>query len=304
MYLKHQRHWYEEGNIAFLFERAAFRLHGSVLSRRSTVMADLINVSRPSPSDSSADPDNRNLIIDGVPLVVLHDKAKDFAHVLDFIYPNALPAVQPKHLDVHDLMGMVRLAGKYLIQDLLEWSVSKLGGQFLLLPDHHSFAKALKDEERYLDPEFCVKIVQFSRECSLPQFLPLAFYALATKDWSARPGAVTCLQQLSREDQCRIHEGRVALTREVFRKAFTMPENHGAAVKCKSWSCNYIKPTMWLNARERWENLMLYPLEELEHRLSMRHTSLCKECNTTIRSRTLAFRDSLARQLRNLFTLD
>ncbi|KAG8900595.1 hypothetical protein FRC00_012166 [Tulasnella sp. 408] len=305
VYLKHQRHWYEEGNIAFLVERAAFRLHGSVLSRRSTVMADLMNVSRHSPSNSSADPDNQNIIIGGVPFVVLRDKkAKDFAHVLDFIYPNTLPAVQTKHLDVHDLMGMVRLAGEYLIHDLLEWAVSKLGDEFLLRPDHRSFAKALKDEERYSDPEFCVKVIQFSRECSLPQFLPLALYALATKDWSARHGAIACLQQLSREDQYRIHEGRVALTKEVFKKAFTMPENHGAAVKCKSWSCSYIKPTMWFDARERWENLMLYPLEELEHRLSLTPASLCKECITMLRSRTLAFRDRLVQQLTNLFMLD
>ncbi|KAG9042819.1 hypothetical protein FS837_010329 [Tulasnella sp. UAMH 9824] len=229
MYLKHQRHWYEEGNIAFLVERTAFRLHGSVLSRRSTVMANLISVPRPSPSNSLTDSNNQDIIIDGVPFVVLHDKAKDFAHMLDFIYPNALPAAQTGHLGVHDLMGMVRLAGKYMVDDLLEWAISNLDTKFLLRLDHRSFAKALKDEKRYSDPEFCVKVIQFSRECSLPQFLPLAFYALATKDWSALPGAVTCLQELSLDDQCRIHEGRVVLTREVLIRAWTMSDNHGAA---------------------------------------------------------------------------
>lgn len=154
-----------------------------------------------------------------------------------------------------------------------------------------------------MDPEFCVKVTQFSRQCSLPQFLPLAFYALAMKDWSARPGSVLSLQKLSREDQCRIHKGRLALTREVFKKAFTMPESHGGLAKCSSWSCNYISPVMWSDAKERWENLMLFPLEELEHRLTLKHASLCTDCNTKIKCRTQAFRDSLVQQLTNFFTL-
>lgn len=47
VYLKEQRHWYEEDNTAFLVERVAFPIHGSVFSRRSTVMPDLISVPHP-----------------------------------------------------------------------------------------------------------------------------------------------------------------------------------------------------------------------------------------------------------------
>lgn len=206
-YWKHDDHWYEDGNMAFLVETMAFRLHGSVLSRRSPVMANLLSLPLPAPPYPFDESDNSDAIIDGVPLVVLHYKVRDFAHVLDFIYPNSLPAARTGHLDVHDLMGMMRLAGKYLIEDLLEWAVSKLGKEFLLLPETRSFKEALEDFERYRDPHFCVQIIQFSRECSLPQFLPLAFYALATTDWDMFPGAATCLEELSSEDQCRIHEG-------------------------------------------------------------------------------------------------
>ncbi|KIO15675.1 hypothetical protein M407DRAFT_34741 [Tulasnella calospora MUT 4182] len=304
LYRKHKHHWYDEGNIAFLVENTAFRLHGSVLSRKSSVMADLLSIPNPSPSNPLDKSDDRDIIIDGVPFVVLHDKAKDFSHVLDFIYPKTLPGAQTEHLGVHDLMGMVRLAEKYHIQDVQEWAVSKLGKEFLLQKGHRSFARALKDEKRYADHEFCVQVIQFARRCSLPQFLPLAFYALATKDWSARPGAAICLQKLSLDDQCRIHEGRAALTREVLIRAWTMPENHGAVVKCSSWSCKRIGPTLWKDAMERWENLMLHPLEELESRLSHLHASLCAGCMTEIHRRTREFRDDLVRLLANFFTLD
>lgn len=303
-YWKHDDHWYEDGNMAFLVETTAFRLHGSVLSRRSPVMANLLSLPLPAPPYSFQKSDNSDVILEGVPLVVLHDKAGDFAHVLDFIYPNSLPAARTEHLDVHDLMGMVRLAGKYLIDDLLEWAVSKLGKEFLLLPETRAFKEALEDYERYRDPHFCVQIIQFSRECSLPQFLPLAFYALATTDWDMFPGAATCLEELSSEDQCRIHEGRRSMTREVFGNAFRMPENHGAPGTCRSWLCPNPRPTMWDDAEDRWDNLMHHPLEELEDRLSLDYPSLCEACKTKLKRRTREFRGNLVRQLTEFFTLE
>ncbi|KAG8951697.1 hypothetical protein FRC04_005718 [Tulasnella sp. 424] len=234
---------------------------------------------------------------------MLRDKAEDFAHVLDFIYPSTLPGVRTGHLGVHDLMGMVRLAGKYLIQDLAVWAVSKLGKDFLLRPDHRSVTRVLRDEDRYSSSEFCVQVIKFSRECSLPQFLPLAFYALATKDWDAHPESMTCLRRLTWADQCKIQEGRVALTKKVIQEALTMPENHSSSPvkKCGSWSCTYIRPTMWNDAKERWENLMLHPIEELEERLSLPYGDLCKDCKAEIKRRTQGFRDSLVQGLAEFF---
>ncbi|KAG8923582.1 hypothetical protein FRC01_012588 [Tulasnella sp. 417] len=132
-------------------------------------MANLLSLPVPSPPSPFDESDNRDVIIDGVPFVMLHDDVRAFAHVLDFIYPSTLPAAPTEHLDVQDLMGMVRLAGKYLIDDLMEWAVSKLGKEFLLQPENKEFKETLEDWERYMDPEFCVKVIQFSRECSLPQ---------------------------------------------------------------------------------------------------------------------------------------
>ncbi|KIO15674.1 hypothetical protein M407DRAFT_13190, partial [Tulasnella calospora MUT 4182] len=120
-------------------------------------MSNLLSIPHPSPPNPFDELEKQDVIIDGVPFVVLHDNAMDFAHVLDFIYPKMLPRARTGHLDAHDLMGTVRLAGKYLIQDLLKWAVAKLGKEFLLRQDHRSFAEALQDAKRYSDPKFCVK---------------------------------------------------------------------------------------------------------------------------------------------------
>lgn len=304
MFWKHKDHWYKEGNIAFLAGSEAFRLHESVLSRRSPVIANLLSLPVPAPPSPFEESDNRDVIIDGVPFVVLQDNAKDFANVLDFIYPNTLPAARTEHLDVQDLMGMVRLAGKYFIEDLMEWAVSRLGKAFLLQLENSEFKEALEDWERYLDPHFCVQVFQFSRECSLPQFLPLAFYALATKDWETLPLDTACLEELCSEDQFRVHKGRVSLIKEVIREAFKMPENHGEAGKCRSWICSNPRPTMWTDPKKRWENLMLHPLEELEARLSFSYSSLCRECQTGLKRRTRELRDQLVHNLTELFSLN
>lgn len=303
-YSKHENHWYEEGNIAFLVGKIAFRLHESVLFRRCPGLElHVACLLQPSSPNDFTESDNTEIIIGGLPFYELDDKVEDFAHVLDFIYPSNLPAARTKHLDAHDLMGMVRLAGKYRIQDLLDWAVSKLGAEFLLRPDHRSVAKPLMDKDRYSNPEFCVQVIQFARECSLPQFLPLAFYALATMDWGAHPGSITCLGHLSQKDQCRVQEGRLALAKEVCRTAFTMPENHGAGSKCIPFLCGTIHPRMWTYAEARWESLMFHPLEELENRLTLAYAPLCVNCKAAIKRRTQTFRDSLLQRLPDFFSL-
>ncbi|KAG8900597.1 hypothetical protein FRC00_012168 [Tulasnella sp. 408] len=218
---RHERHWYEEGNFVFLVGNTAFRLHRSILSMRSPVIADLLRIPHPLlPITEKTNPEE-NMI--GVQSVELNDHAEDFAHVLDFIYPTSLPGTQTGHHKVEELMGVIRVTGKYLIEDLKEWAISALGAAHLL-PSAKSSPKALlENKSLYADPNFCVKIVQFSRECSLPRFLPLAFYSLATAEWDLVPGGASCLDQLSPQDRTRVHEGRLALSKAVLEKGILHP---------------------------------------------------------------------------------
>ncbi|KAG8917373.1 hypothetical protein FRC01_002496 [Tulasnella sp. 417] len=279
-YKKHGRHWYEEGNIGFLVGDTAFRLHRSVLSRCSSVISDMSRTPQPLFAISESFNSEDNII--GVPFVELQGQAEDFAHVLDFIYPNSLPTARTGHLGVNDLMGLVRFTGTYLIEDLKEWAISTLGTQ-LLTSGRSSFKSLLQNRSLYADPNFCVKIVKFSRECSLPKFLPLAFYGLSTAEWDQIPGGAACLDQLSPEDRTRVHEGRLALSKAILEQTPSLFENISARERCTQNGCN---PTKSQEPGTPWKGLILHPLEELES-LDSRRTSwwkglrgstLCEDC--------------------------
>ncbi|KAG8892578.1 hypothetical protein FRC01_014079, partial [Tulasnella sp. 417] len=154
-----------------------------------------------------------------VPFFKLNDLVKDFAHVLDFIYPDSLPDSRRAELNMFDLMGIAEIADKYLILDLKGWAVERLQELHLAVVQDEWVGYTL--ERNYAsDPETCVRIISLSRRCNTPQFLPLAFYALATMDWDGKPGAAACLDLLPSEDRVRIQEGQRALTKLVLDEAW------------------------------------------------------------------------------------
>ncbi|KAG8909055.1 hypothetical protein FRC01_007173, partial [Tulasnella sp. 417] len=221
-YAKHPVHWYEDGNVGFLVEEIAFLIHRGVISRKSSVIKTLIDSpSTMLPEGSTPTSGQPHLTsphgIQFVPLGA-DDRAIDFARALDFVYPDVLPSTRAPLWSAVDFMGLVRLTHKYLIQDLKTWAVSKLERKHLLLPRDKSVTGALKKTYSN-DPTFCVDVIRFSLQCQVPQFLPLAFYALATMEWSDHPReAALCLDQLSPADRCRLIEGRGALTKAVKAK--------------------------------------------------------------------------------------
>ncbi|KAG9007735.1 hypothetical protein FRB90_009239 [Tulasnella sp. 427] len=246
----------------------------------SQVMTDMMSSTKPVakvPGDADL-PDTG--IMDSIPILHLDDSAEDFAHVLDFIYPNSLPLVRTEHLRVRELMGIVRIAGKFCIDDLLEWAVERLTDNYLL---ERSTASVMDSEtDLYENPEFCVEVIRFSRECSLHQFLPLALYALATTEWDRKPGVASCMEQLDPEDRRRVHEGHVALTKEVLRRMGTLPDQLDRRGNC----------------------LILHPLEELENPIDFTDPDLCEACVQCVRDRAQSISDGLLDDLAEIFNLD
>ncbi|KAG9043288.1 hypothetical protein FS837_009774 [Tulasnella sp. UAMH 9824] len=181
-YTMHSQHWYDDGNFGFLVENTAFLLHRSFLARRSSVMADMFGL----PQRASSQVTEAMETINDIPFVVLQDKANDFANVLDIIYTDITMAGERSDLDAATLLGIVQFANKYLFDKVKEWGVSQiLSSRSLLVVETEELRSSLRDGS-YSHPNFCVQVIQFARECSLPQFLPLAFYALATTDWRGK----------------------------------------------------------------------------------------------------------------------
>ncbi|KAG8930498.1 hypothetical protein FRC00_001105 [Tulasnella sp. 408] len=307
-YTKHLKHWYEDGNFGFLVEEMAYLVHRSVLSRRSSLMADLFSLPQSPPSERHGNVHtvDSSLVVDGVPYVVLHDKAEDFANVLNIIYPDSVPTQSDNGPGVIRILGVVRFSRKYLFDDIKEWGISKLKSDLVLVPDKDGLTAALR-EGLYSDPDLCTKVILLSRECDLPQFLPLAFYSLATTDWGNTSLSINplCLDQLAEEDRRRVQEGRLALTRAVVRRAHGMPENACTTQRCPGGrsGCQQGLPTLWLDPAARWTELILHPLEELGFRLTQSSNVLCDLCLSDLHKTTSDFRDDLVERLREFFRL-
>ncbi|KIO25662.1 hypothetical protein M407DRAFT_25036 [Tulasnella calospora MUT 4182] len=304
-YTKHPQHWYHDGSFGFLVEDTAFLLHGSVLSGKSAVMADLLSLPQPSMSlNASNDGILGDMVLNGVPFVALHDRALDFSNVLDFIYPKTLPLARTNHLDADELMGIVRFAGKYLIDDLKDWAVMELSDNHLILPQDHSSKYYL--DRHYSNPNFCVGVIEFARECSLPGFLPFAFYALATQDWNRRQAEdILCLDQLSVDDRHRIQCGRIALTRAVVEKGCQRPEYGIARDHCEAEGCQRGQDiSLWTNPSGVWNELLLHPIEELEMRIGYQNGGFCDDCIDEMQNEAQVIRDDLVSRLFEFFKLE
>ncbi|KAG8951691.1 hypothetical protein FRC04_005712 [Tulasnella sp. 424] len=307
-YARHPRHWYDDGSFGFLIEKTAFLPHRSLLAKRSSAMADLFSLPqypRSEVSEVSDDMDHKPGNISGIPFVVLQDKAEDFANVLDIIYTDITMASEKCHLDLAALMGVIRLSNKYLFDKVKEWGVSQvLSSQLLPVVEDESLRPHLP-EGLYSDPRFCVQVVQFSRECHLPQFLPVAFYALATTDWSRKSSEdFFSIDKLSAEDRWRIQEGRLALTKSLLDKAYKMPENGCTGERCADDpNCRKGLPGLWHKPTKRWRELQLHPLEELELGLPPEYVVLCEACRTSLQPGTKALRDDLVSHLPEFFRL-
>ncbi|KIO25660.1 hypothetical protein M407DRAFT_8308 [Tulasnella calospora MUT 4182] len=302
-YTIHSRHWYDDGSFGFLVESTAFLLHRSLLARKSLVMADMFGLPQRS-SSSPGTSDHTPETINGIPFVILHDKADDFTHALDIIY-TGVSMTGPIEIGTTALMGLIQFANKYLFDKVKEWAVSRILSSHLLLVVGDAPCTSSLQDALYYDPKFCVRVILFARECQLPQFLPFAFYALATTDWSQKsPEDFLSIDQISPEDRWRIQEGRLKLTKSLLDRAYEMPENGCTGEPCRDMTCRKGSFSMWIDPTARWRELHLHPLEELEFRLPLEYGVLCEICRTDVVAGTRALQDHLVSHLTKFFHLD
>lgn len=73
---KHPELWWEDGNVILVTEKTGFKVHRSIVSRKSSVFNDMFAVSGTSTQDTFED----------IPIVHLSDNAEEFAYFLDAMY--------------------------------------------------------------------------------------------------------------------------------------------------------------------------------------------------------------------------
>lgn len=291
----HYTHYYDDGNIAFLVEDYVFRLFRSVLARRSEVMKALFTLPQPASANEPT--------LDGVSIIRLQDTMIDFAAFLDFIHP---PASPPRWATVprwRALFGALKIARKYGVDDIEIQALKGLDG---VLP---TTLDTFERSTVYATLNATVQVVNLSRELDLEQFLPLAFYRLATLSSqnisSSQTMAVLC--RLSSQDLVRLHVGRAAIQDALVNQAYYLPDMNPHAWRCL---CNRHCPrggptTVALANKKGWMTLLQFPLEEL--RLRIRNSSIygdfCDDCNEHLRERVKQLQATLFANLRLYFKL-
>lgn len=90
---RHPEFWFADGSIILLAHDVLFRVHKSFLARHSLVFRDMFSIPQPSTESSSAsdNSDSKGVpsdheMIDGCPLVRIHDTPDDVASLLYALY--------------------------------------------------------------------------------------------------------------------------------------------------------------------------------------------------------------------------
>ena len=81
-YIKHETHWYDDGNIIFLVGLWAFRVYKGLLANRSPVFEDMFSLPQPSPSRGLAE-----AYLKTPPVVEVPDSPEDWRHLLQQLMP-------------------------------------------------------------------------------------------------------------------------------------------------------------------------------------------------------------------------
>ncbi|KAJ7612166.1 hypothetical protein FB45DRAFT_1065528 [Roridomyces roridus] len=100
--------WLEDGNIVIQAGNSQFRVHRSTLAACSPVFQDMFPLPQPPDSDSE--------LVDGCPLVQLHDSAKEVKAFLKAIFTPGYFMPFPAETKYATIQGCLRLSHKYGVE--------------------------------------------------------------------------------------------------------------------------------------------------------------------------------------------
>ncbi|KAJ7071804.1 hypothetical protein B0H15DRAFT_870292 [Mycena belliarum] len=171
-----QELWFEDGNLVIEAGTSRFRVYRGVLAARSPVFHDMLSF--PQPPDAE--------LVEGCPLVHLHDAEADVTVFLRAIYDSSFFMPYPVRTDFDSIAGCLRLSHKYGVDYLQRRALIHLSsGYYTNLAD--SDARVGNDvptlnEISWNDPgstAYCISAIGLAREVSALWILPYAFYSLS-----------------------------------------------------------------------------------------------------------------------------
>ncbi|PIL26489.1 hypothetical protein GSI_12247 [Ganoderma sinense ZZ0214-1] len=195
-YLKqHPEFWFDDGSIVLVAQDTGFRVYRGLLALQSTVFADMLAASNPSPGET----------VDGCPVIPLGDSPHDLVH-LRVLLPASLV-----HYDISDpnqphsfetISAVIRLADKYHIQSVQDHALRALQ-RYHFTSNFDAFSGP-PDLVIAVKPIHAIGAVNLARLTNTPRMLPLALYQCCRLDneallagWTRADGTV---EHLTPED--------------------------------------------------------------------------------------------------------
>ncbi|KAJ6630388.1 hypothetical protein B0H10DRAFT_1774531 [Mycena sp. CBHHK59/15] len=170
--------WFDDGGLVIRAQSSLFRVSRAILAARSCVFKDMLSFPQPPESE----------LIEGCPVVQLHDSADDMTVFLRAIFDSEffMPYPAPTSFDI--IAGILRLSNKYAVEYLRRRALVHLSSAYpttLSAYDESTSSDASHlvrpswiDETAF--PEFAV--IKLSLEVDAPWILPSSFYYAAIEE--------------------------------------------------------------------------------------------------------------------------
>ncbi|KAJ7112482.1 hypothetical protein C8R44DRAFT_711000 [Mycena epipterygia] len=164
--------WFSNDTLVLRAEDSIFRVSQSILAARSSVFQSMFEFPQP-----TSDGDE---MMDGSPVVRLHDAAAEVEPFLRAIFDSSYFMPPPAAIDFHAVLGILRLSHKYDVNYLYKRALLHLETVYPIdLANYRSIssnALNYKDGVIALD----LKAIPILQEVGATWLLPFAFYSVGT----------------------------------------------------------------------------------------------------------------------------
>ncbi|TCD60221.1 hypothetical protein EIP91_010529 [Steccherinum ochraceum] len=201
-YKRSEAFWLRDGNVILVAEKIAFRVHQSVLERKSVVFQDMFGVPQPENVET----------LEECPLVHVSDAAEDIKHMLSVLYDGDRFLNLQSNISMKMVFALLQLGIKYQIDYLRDEAISVI--KFVYPPSYDEYMENNAErvtEQSYADD--AIAVINLAWKHGLHSLLPSAFFvcALMSNQELAEATGRQGLTKLSPNDLRRCLDGREIL---------------------------------------------------------------------------------------------
>ncbi|KAJ7048647.1 hypothetical protein C8F01DRAFT_1070369 [Mycena amicta] len=165
--------WFADDNLILRADNTVFRVSKGVLAARSTVFRDMLAFDSPSVEDGEE-------MVDGCPVVRLHDSASDVEVFLRAIFDSSFFEPPPSKTTLPTIAGILRLSHKYDVQYLRRRALQHLDTGYPTSLAVYEVSGAETFSSDGLDDSLLT--IRVASEVGATWVLPTAFYFLCYSD--------------------------------------------------------------------------------------------------------------------------